>query len=95
MICPPLILQNGKTSTVHAAVDVACHQISLHGVREYLRHKRFLILDDLPDNAKTMKKRQAFVGKQLADLPGALFVPRGCAAHKVHRIVVASCEDRL
>lgn len=73
---PPIFLQIGKASTIHAVVDSACDQVSLQGVRRLLQHKRFVIIGDCPGNAGAMRKRQAFVGVQLSDAPGALWVRR-------------------
>ena len=58
VVCHPNILQNGKASVIHTAVESSCPPLSTEGVIELLRHKRFVIVNDVPDNHPANFRRQ-------------------------------------
>ena len=94
IISPPVILQRANASNIHAAVEVSgVPEVSIDGLKRYLKAKRLLILAEAPDNASSIRKRQKAVAKMLADVPGALYAPSGCAAHKLHRAIVAATGE--
>eukprot|EP00974_Lingulodinium_polyedra_P089922 8718592-Lingulodinium_polyedra.AAC.2 len=92
IICKPTVLANATASVIHGAVEAAVPELAVPGIRAYLRKRPFCIINDCPDNARSMRKRQKKAMQELQDEDGALYAAFGCAAHKVHRIVVSSSE---
>ena len=90
----PVILKRGNGSNIHAAVEASgAPEVSIDGLKRYITAKRVLILAEAPDNASSIRKRQAAVAKMLSDVPGALCAPSGCAAHKLHRAIVSATGE--
>ena len=91
IICPPCVLQSARASTIHNAIELH-GGLSTEQIKLILGVRRFCIIGDTPDNASSMVRRQRHVAEQLDDSNGALFIPLGCFAHKLHRIV--DTEDK-
>ena len=64
VIAPPCVVERATASVLHAGVERG--GVATADILEYLQRTRFCIINDIPDNASVMKRRQHHVAEQLA-----------------------------
>ena len=91
---PPRLVQNTGASVTNRAVETGVPQLSVASLSELAKKLRFLLLNEVPDNATANVRKKAHTSTLLR--PNMFYAPAGCAGHKCHRIMTnATNEDHV
>ena len=86
MPLPPQFLENGRASTMMAALDQAAPSFSTQSLAEMAERVPYVFVSQLPDAAKANKRLLAHVHEQLRPIANLFESPLdSCMVHQEHR----------
>ncbi|CAK0877216.1 unnamed protein product [Prorocentrum cordatum] len=97
-IVPPMLLADGRATTVYDAVEMAySSSFDIAGIKAMSEYAEVLIVDDVPDNCNVNKRVKAATADAFKDNPTILYdLFSGCVGHKLHGICTKTVkEDKL
>ena len=87
---PPSFLQNGTSSCIFNATEIAVPEFSVEGVKQMAAGGcPYVIVTEAPDAGSANTRKMAATTEQFADTKNVFHIPGKCGAHQCHRCIVA------
>ena len=93
-LIPPCALENGRASTIHAAVEQGADVFSSPRLRALAPSVRFIFFSEVPDSCSANRRKRAATAAFFAKDPSIFVSPMpGCMIHLLHRMLAAVTQE--